>query len=637
MTDGEIVAHNLRLEVSTRRMAGPLHAGRRWPWLSLLLYIPAAVLVLLLLVVPAGFTVERALRADLRLVEWCAVFALAAIALVLLWRHDITPRLAKVGVPQTDSAEPPGEKPVPQARPRLRALVRAGLFAAWPLAFAFAALAAIEVTIELGPAGRGAYGRTLLWVALMLVMLWVGFWVAWQWRNTWWMSWPVVLPFGVSAFATGVAARLVVGWAETAGLVKGIAGEYVWYMGALFMAFLWTWFGVILVLFRGAVAAVEADPVRRGHIDGPGGRILWYRLVLMVRPVVLVIGLGSVIAAARVFDAVLIAVPGALQYSLDSATVHWWRLATGDPHPGRAAAYAIPLVVIVGLTVWVLQIDAGKLRTSWVRSAPRRDPVRKLLPWWQQLRVWIPTVVVLSPLVLLLVVGFTGTGGPGFYGANSIWHDETLWRALQNTFEVAAWATALTLGAALPVAYQLAALRPERPAARSSVILLVVLAVLPAQLYVGPIRQAAESLGLTGLSRATLILVHAAIGLPMAVLILRGALLPPPDSPEADAPRGSSVPVSDVLEMMWRARPAVGAVAVLELIQVWNDFFVGLLVSGADVSPWSVLLWGEAREFNEKTGYLAAGALISAVPPVLLLLFTWRRFLVPGLSGGVLR
>ncbi|MQY30388.1 hypothetical protein [Nocardia aurantia] len=773
MTDSEIKAHGLKLEVATRRMAGPLRAGRRLPWLSFLVYVPAAVLVLLLLVVPAGFTVERAVRAQAGLVIWCVVFALAAIALVLLWRRDITPQLAEahgwrdllphrdgakyrahdsksseaekdspadamvsgragdpedserqVGDPESraESAEPAAEGTEPQAaspdtaaksaepqsesaqsavrvpdpsaddadspegdadspegdakslegdagspegggadspeggagspvgnsdgrpdRPKPEGhsdgLATRPMWNAWTAAFVVAVVAAIEVTVELGPAGRGAYGRTLLWVALMLAMLWVGLGVAWRWRNTWWMSWPVVLPFGVSAFATGVLARLVVSWARSGGLVKGIAGEYIWYMGALFAAFLWTWFGVILVLFRGAIAAMEADPVRRAYLY-PGANeeeVSVFRLVRLARPVVLVIGLASVIAAARVFDAVLIAVPGALQYSLDSATVHWWRLATGTPHTGDAAVYAIPLVVIVGLIVWVLQIDVGGLRTSWVRTAPRRDPVREPLSAWHGLRVWTPSLIALSPLILLLVVGFAGTGGPVFYGPQSIWGDETLWRAMQNTLEVAAWATALMLGAALPVAYQLAALRPERMPARWSVVLLVVLAVLPAQMYVGPIRQAAESLSLTGLSGATLILVHAAIGLPMAVLILRGALLPPSDSAEAGTPRGSTAPASAVLQTMWRARAAVGAVAVLELIQVWNDFFVGLLVSGADISPWSVLLWGEAREFNEKTSYLAAGALVSAVPPVLLLWFTWRRFLVPGLFGGVLR
>ncbi|WP_280452086.1 hypothetical protein [Nocardia cyriacigeorgica] len=77
--------------------------------------------------------------------------------------------------------------------------------------------------------------------------------------------------------------------------------------------------------------------------------------------------------------------------------------------------------------------------------------------------------------------------------------------------------------------------------------------------------------------------------------------------------------------------------AVLEFVQVWNDFFVSLMISGAGVSPWSLLLWGEARHFEENLPQLAAGSLVFAIVPVTLLLATWRRFLVPALTGGVLR
>ncbi|WP_280450416.1 hypothetical protein, partial [Nocardia cyriacigeorgica] len=82
---------------------------------------------------------------------------------------------------------------------------------------------------------------------------------------------------------------------------------------------------------------------------------------------------------------------------------------------------------------------------------------------------------------------------------------------------------------------------------------------------------------------------------------------------------------------------AIVAAAVLEFVQVWNDFFVSLMISGAGVSPWSLLLWGEARHFEENLPQLAAGSLVFAIVPVTLLLATWRRFLVPALTGGVLR
>jgi alpha-glucoside transport system permease protein len=164
----------------------------------------------------------------------------------------------------------------------------------------------------------------------------------------------------------------------------------------------------------------------------------------------------------------------------------------------------------------------------------------------------------------------------------------------------------------------------------------VVLAVIPAQIYLGPIEGLVDTYQLSG-TRIPLILVHAAAGLPIAILVLRGAMLAPPGSAAADALHGLAGPGTIAHRVLASSGPALGAVAVLEFVQVWNDFFIGLVVSGAGASPWSLLLWGEARQFGENAAQLAAGSLVSAVLPVALLLATWRRWVVPGLTGGVLR
>lgn len=211
-----------------------------------------------------------------------------------------------------------------------------------------------------------------------------------------------------------------------------------------------------------------------------------------------------------------------------------------------------------------------------------------------------------------------------------------MWRSLQTTAWVAGIVTVVVVTAAVPVAYQLAALRPDGTAARVAVVALVVLAVIPAQIYLGPIEGLVDTYQLSG-TRIPLILVHAAAGLPIAILVLRGALLAPPGSAAADALHGLAGPGTIAHRVLASSGPALGAVAVLEFVQVWNDFFIGLVVSGAGASPWSLLLWGEARQFGENAAQLAAGSLVSAVLPVALLLATWRRWVVPGLTGGVLR
>ncbi|MGW4249765.1 hypothetical protein, partial [Nocardia sp. NPDC004722] len=213
--------------------------------------------------------------------------------------------------------------------------------------------------------------------------------------------------------------------------------------------------------------------------------------------------------------------------------------------------------------------------------------------------------------------------------------DRALWRALGTTAVVAFFATATVVVAALPVAHRLAGLRTGF-VSRIVVPALVILTVLPAQMYLGPLHRLVTVLGPTG-NPVPLIVTHAAAGLPIAILILRGALLAPAYSPAADALYGFAPAGVVRRRLLNTASPALGAVAVLEFIQVWNDFFIGLLIGGPGASPWSVLLWGDARQFNENSAQLAAGALISAVVPVTLLLLCWRRFVMPGLAGGALR
>ncbi|WP_280361331.1 hypothetical protein [Nocardia wallacei] len=699
MSAQRIYANGLDLELATRRMAGPLVGGsppRRWvPWV---LQLPAAALVAILLVGPAATTVWTAARVRPGMVAACALFVAAAVGLRLVCRRDERVHRLWRGVRRSQwRLVRRTLVDIALLRNRTRTSVGRSL-----LALGSAVTLAVSgwvIAIALGADGRGAYGRTLLWVLCAAGILGAALEFARLGRRVWWPWQPLILPFGISAFAAGVALRLVFEYPQRRLPLDSVFGQQVWLFGLLLAVFAWSWLGVLFALFRAAVAAIEADPVRRDYVyrrdASPnsdagqrssaarlprplvrwlGGRRtarrVWFtlrrrqrawsarrpelpsrkRLFVLVRPVFLVLGLVVAVAAARVFDVVLIAVPGSLQYSLDSATVHWWRLVGDDGlDPGVAAAYSLPLAVLVGLAAYILQTNVRRHRTGWSRSpareaVPRRWTaseavgVRRVPPVaLGVLRVAVVSLLAVWPLVALAVFAWIGADGPGFNGSGAVWRDTELLQGMANTGWVALWATLLVLAAAIPVAHHLAALRSDSVVSKVAVVFLVVFTVLPAQMYAGPIRRVIELSGLTATSVSSLIVVHAAIGLPIAVLILRGALVAPPDSPAADALYGLVGPWTVVWRAMVTARPALGAVAVLELVQVWNDFFVGLLVSGSDVSPWSLLLWGEARQFNENASHLAAGALLAAVPPALLLLATWRRFLVPGLTGGVLR
>ncbi|WP_330230981.1 hypothetical protein OHA40_34505 [Nocardia sp. NBC_00508] len=598
----DLAVNGLRIELATRRMRGPLvPGGRPRRWLGWAAGLPATVLTVALLVVPTGWTVLIAAQARPSVVLACPIIV-ASVLLPILLRGRAAGRWRRILV--------------------------------WLLSIAAMAggLRLLDGTMTAD--GRGAYLRTLLWVAFGVGLLVMALAIAWWGRAARWLWLPLIVPFGVSAFVSGVAFRVIFGYGPRWLGIEDVQ-TYRWWLAAMLgSAFLWTWLGFLTAMFRAGIHAIEADPARAGYLDRDDGRPLVVRLYELLRPVVLVGGLGVGVAAARVFDVVLIGVPAALEYQVDSATVHWWRLS--DVDSGAAAAYALPLAVLVGAVAWLLQLDVRRHRASWSATQAVSMTGRRHLGPVRAAGIAGVSVLTLFPIGVLAYTSVLGHEGFGFSAFGLVWGDDGLWRALQTTAWVAGIVTVVVVTAAVPVAYRLAALRPNGPAARLAVVGLVVLAVIPAQTYLGPLDGFIGAYELSG-TRIPLILVHAAAGLPIAILVLRGAMLAPPGSAAADALHGLAGPGTIARRVLASAGPALGAVAVLEFVQVWNDFFIGLVVSGAGASPWSLLLWGEARQFGENAAQLAAGSLVSAVLPVALLLATWRRWLVPGLTGGVLR
>ncbi|QLY28621.1 hypothetical protein H0264_25180 [Nocardia huaxiensis] len=604
---------DLRLELATRRLSGPLVSGhhpRRW--FGWAVRIPAFVLIAVLLVAPVGWTVMLAAQARPLVAGGCGLAVLCGIA------DTVVERTRR-----------------------------------WLSMLGLVIVSAVVVT-EFGAAGACAYARTLGWVLWGVFLMLFALLLAWVSRGPRWVWLPLVLPFGISAFVSGIAFRLIFEQlAREWGLDEVV--EYRWlFVVMLGSAFSWTWLGALTGVWRAAIRAVEADAVQwrivRGHgpTPPPAGFVrgqlralreqlrMLHEVRKLLHPTLLMLGLIVGVAAARVFDVVLIAVPGPLQSGAESATVHWWYLAGragfGD---GYAAAYALPLAVLIGLTAWVLQPDMRRYRRPRPQApAPQRDRVRPRSSWWSRIWLLVFVVPLLVPIGWLIVVALRQPGGFGVEGLRWAWSDAALWRSLATTAWVSTLATVVVVTAAVPIAFWLAELAPRQWMSRIAVPLVVMLAVMPAQLYGGPIRILMDLWGLSH-SRIPLIFVHAAAGLPMAILILRGALLAPPESPAADALHGLARPATIRRRLLEMAGPAIGAAAVLEFIGVWNDFFIGLLIGGVGESPWSRLLWGEARQFHENASHLAAAALLSAILPVILLLCTWRRWVVPGITGGV--
>ncbi|MEU4432861.1 hypothetical protein AB0F65_19430 [Nocardia rhamnosiphila] len=595
----EFEAHGLRVELPLGPMHGPLEPGRPpQRGITLVACLPA-VLLLTLLLVPAAGTAVLAIRTRWWPVVGCVVAAVAFVAATKAARRGVNRRLWAV-----------------------------------PALVAAVSIAVLYWSDE-------SYARSLYWMAFAAALLVTAMLLAWWSRLSRGLWLPLIVPFGISAIVSGVAFRLIFQYTGARLGFDGFPGYRAWFVVMLGSAFLWTWLGFLIGVFRAGIRALERDPVRWTRLREKTGPALVWRLFTLQRPIVLVAGLVVGVAAARVFDVVLIGVPGSVQYQVDSATVSWWRLATDPATAGEAAAYALPLAALLGVAAWALQTDLRDRRAGFPPAAHSAHELHAapadstFAGWARGVVIGAVSVLAVIPLVVLVVVAFRGPDGWSAAAFTDVWRDRWLLHSVEATFWVALLATIIVVAAAAPLAYRLA-VAPAGWVTRTLVSGLVVLAVLPVQAYLGPLDIFIDDHGLSG-TRVPLVLVHAAAGLPIAVLILHGAVAAPPGSPAADALRGLAAPGTISRRLFDSAGPALGAVAVLEFVQVWNDFIVGLLISGAGASPWSLLLWGEARQFGENAAQLAAGSLIAALLPVALVLATWRRWIVPGLTGGVLR
>ena len=269
-----------------------------------------------------------------------------------------------------------------------------------------------------------------------------------------------------------------------------------------------------------------------------------------------------------------------------------------------------------------------------------------VVPWRQATRRTVllaASVLWLFPLVVLLG---TAWQTPRDAAVSGWWHRSTslesyrvalqgddLWRSLLLTgalaLVVACVVTAVALLAASAIAWT-----PTVPAQLAGFALLGA-AVVPVQVVAGPIDEVLRTLHLTDTTFG-LGLVHVALGLPFAVLLLRNAL----SDVELDQLRQARLAGRREWELVWNLAPSAVttamAVFVLEFVQVWNDFVVGLLFGGPNAAPLGVVLHGQARQFVANSGPLAASAVVASVVPLLLVLLVRRR-IVSGLVSGALR
>ncbi len=253
---------------------------------------------------------------------------------------------------------------------------------------------------------------------------------------------------------------------------------------------------------------------------------------------------------------------------------------------------------------------------------------------------------VLAPVITAVLGGFKNTGE--FFAApfgwpsvfrwenySAILANPTFWRQLMNSGIIVVGTTSLTVVTSAMLAFVFARLVfPGRDLLFNfftlGLLFPITIAFLPVYIQV-------RQMGLLD-SYFGVILPLVAFGIPGSTLILRGFFRAIPiELEDAAYIDGCSTLGFFRYVLLPLARPALGAILVLQTIVAWNEYFLPLLVLNDD-KKWPLTLGVMQFQGQFGTNWAAIMAFVSLliVPAVLFYLLT-QRYIVTGLTGGELK
>lgn len=209
-----------------------------------------------------------------------------------------------------------------------------------------------------------------------------------------------------------------------------------------------------------------------------------------------------------------------------------------------------------------------------------------------------------------------------------------------NSAAVTVASVALIVALGAMAAYALA--RFTHPAGRIAFGLILAGLTIPAQLAIVPLFFELRSVGLLN-SRAGLVLVYTANGLPFSVFILAGFFRSLPRS----LYEAAVVDGCGEFSAFWRvllplAKPGLVTVAIFQFIGIWREYFYAfMLVSGdaagsARTLPLGLANLSIAAEYRTEYGMLFAGIILVTLP-ILLVYVALQRQIVRGIAAGALK
>ena len=200
--------------------------------------------------------------------------------------------------------------------------------------------------------------------------------------------------------------------------------------------------------------------------------------------------------------------------------------------------------------------------------------------------------------------------------------------ATASTFAVAVFATM--------AAYSLHRLR--WPTWVPAVVMLwsAVFHMLPPITMVGPWYVMFRMLDLDN-TYTCLILTHVALNLPIGIWLMSVFVREIPlELEEAAQMDGCTTPQMLLDIVVPLVAPGLAAMSILVFVFSWNEFAVALNLTAKQTATVPVAIAKFAQEYEIKHGVMAAGAVLSVIPAIILLLIAQRQ-IVKGLTAGAVK
>ena len=215
-----------------------------------------------------------------------------------------------------------------------------------------------------------------------------------------------------------------------------------------------------------------------------------------------------------------------------------------------------------------------------------------------------------------------------FSNYSALFHQAGLTSALETTAIIAVGNTVLVVVVGALAGYAFAWL--EFPGRDWIFLGVIALLVVPLQMALIPMFRFYNTLGIGG-TTLSVILFHAAFGLPFAIFLLRNFFIGiPKDILESARIDGANELWIFLRLILPLGLPAIASLAIFQFLWTWNDLLVSLTFSVTTLNVW---IFDQFRQFSQSIDIIAPASFFSLLVP-LAVFFAFQRYFVEGLLAG---